>query len=600
MISQFHIFQKLILPVVFLTTGFCIGQNVSFYEVQNFINASKLDSAEYSLNKIEHEIKNQYDQGLYYFYQGYISKRKDNHNLAFKSFLLAEKEFVAIDSIKDAADTYYEIYDLLTHQKNSATDPLPYLNKYISFAKKTKEPLYLARALVKIGDIHNFGNRLDSTMTNYQKSIAELQKINDTIRVALVKMNIATAFNSIPNSKGKKQPDSALYYLKNIEPILLQINQPNFLFVNYNNQGQAYKQKQDYSNAVIYLKKAESLNLNNYDKKTRKILYENLIDSYKKINDFENAFLYSEKLNQIKDSINETLQNISISDIKEEYDNEKLRADNLESEAKRKQNQNIAIGLGGGLLGITIIGFLLFKNTKRKQRIAEQEREIEIQKTEKLLKEQELTTIDAMIEGQEKERQRLASDLHDSVGATLSAARLQFEHLQKHKGSLQNEEELFSKTGELLEEAYQEVRSMAHIKNNGVIAKNGLLPAIEKLVKSVSVSNQLNIEVQDFGLTERIDNSLEITIFRIIQELVTNIIKHAQATEASISLTQFENTINIIVEDNGKGFNVRKSFNKEKGMGLSSIEKRVEHLEGSMEVDSTLGKGTNILIDIPI
>ena len=81
----------------------------------------------------------------------------------------------------------------------------------------------------------------------------------------------------------------------------------------------------------------------------------------------------------------------------------------------------------------------MYRNTKRKQRIAEQEKEIEVQKTEKLLKDPELSTVDAMIAGQEKERQRLASDLHDSVGAALSAAKMQFEHLKKHRGKLDNE-----------------------------------------------------------------------------------------------------------------------------------------------------------------
>ena len=80
---------------------------------------------------------------------------------------------------------------------------------------------------------------------------------------------------------------------------------------------------------------------------------------------------------------------------------------------------------------------------------------------------------------------------------------------------------------------------------------------------------------------------------------MTNIIKHSQATEASISINQYEDSLNIIVEDNGKGFDARHLPQKE-GMGLSSIEKRIEHLEGTMEVDTTLGKGTNILIDIPL
>ncbi|MCH9660215.1 MAG: sensor histidine kinase, partial [Bacteroidetes bacterium] len=197
------------------------------------------------------------------------------------------------------------------------------------------------------------------------------------------------------------------------------------------------------------------------------------------------------------------------------------------------------------------------------------------------------------------ERQRLASDLHDSVGATLAAAKLQFDHLSNNKEKINTMEELFVKTGDLLDQAYTEVRSMAHLKNSGVIAKKGLLPAVEKLAKNASTTDGLQIEVQDFGLTEKLEGSLEISIFRIIQELVTNIIKHAQASEANISITQHEDTIAIIIEDNGRGFNTRlQSIND--GMGLSSIEKRIEHLEGSLEVDSTPGRGTNILIDIPL
>lgn len=250
------------------------------------------------------------------------------------------------------------------------------------------------------------------------------------------------------------------------------------------------------------------------------------------------------------------------------------------------------------LVFASLIGYKVKENEKEKI-IAQENQKLEKEKVMVLLKEQEINAINAMISGQEKERQRLAIELHDSVGSTLSAAKLQFEHLKKNRGSLNNEEELFKKTSKLLENAYQEVRSIAHSKNSGVIAKFGLLPAIEKLAKNVSGTNKLTLEVQDFGLTKRIDNTLEITIFRIIQELVTNIIKHANATEANISLTQHENILSIIVEDSGIGFDAKK-ISKKEGMGLSSIEKRIKHIGGTMEVDSAIGKGASILIDIPI
>jgi hypothetical protein len=107
------------------------------------------------------------------------------------------------------------------------------------------------------------------------------------------------------------------------------------------------------------------------------------------------------------------------------------------------------------------------------------------------------------------------------------------------------------------------------------------------------------VQVIPFGLNERLENSLELAIFRMIQELLTNAVKHAQATEITISLTQHENNLNIIIEDNGKGFNP-KNRNKNEGMGLTHIEKKTEQLGGNFSIDSTEGRGTSILIDLPL
>ncbi|MBW1295611.1 sensor histidine kinase [Aquimarina litoralis] len=339
----------------------------------------------------------------------------------------------------------------------------------------------------------------------------------------------------------------------------------------------------------IYIYKYKSLN--NKGLKNYKKAYEQLEKSkeleYKQ--DFRKNSLENSKLE------------IQLQTLEKEKKIVQLLNTNLKSEAERIKNRNWLIGSLALLLFGSITTFLIQKNTKRKQRIAEQEREIEIQKTEKLLKNQELTAIDAMISGQEKERQRLANDLHDNLGSTLATVKLHFDHLKNNHNNpkAENIEELYSKTNNLLDEAYQKVRSIAHEKNSGVMANQGLLPAIKKLAAKASNGNQLQIDVQDYGLDERLDNALEISIFRMIQELITNVIKHANASEINISLTNHDSLLNIIIEDNGKGFNAKVLPEKD-GMGLKSIEKRVEHMEGTFEIDSTIGKGTNIIINIPI
>nr|WP_262896329.1 sensor histidine kinase [Hyunsoonleella ulvae] len=200
-----------------------------------------------------------------------------------------------------------------------------------------------------------------------------------------------------------------------------------------------------------------------------------------------------------------------------------------------------------------------------------------------------------MIEGQEKERQRIANDLHDDLGGLMATVKLHFNALKDKQTP-----ELFDKTTTLLDDAYQKIRSIAHVKNSGVIAKQGLLVAVKNMADKISMANTISVEVTHHGLENRLENSLELTIFRIIQELITNVIKHAEATEATIHLTNHDDVLNIMIEDNGVGFNPKQVTKSHKGMGISSIDKRVEHLNGKMTIESEKSIGTTIIIDIPI
>ena len=205
-----------------------------------------------------------------------------------------------------------------------------------------------------------------------------------------------------------------------------------------------------------------------------------------------------------------------------------------------------------------------------------------------------------MVDGQEKERKQIAEDLHDNLGSVLATLKLHFEKLKINcEKNLIDPEILFNKTENLIDEAYIKVRSIAHAKNSGVIANEGLLVAIRIMADKISSADKIKIEVIDFGLNKRLKNSLEITIFRIIQELITNVIKHAEAKNATINISLYDENLNIIIEDDGKGFDFKK-VNFKKGMGISSIKTRIEHLKGTFKIDSTLEKGSSIIIDIPI
>ncbi|WP_298550795.1 sensor histidine kinase [uncultured Algibacter sp.] len=374
-----------------------------------------------------------------------------------------------------------------------------------------------------------------------------------------------------------------------------ELSNPNIYFFTYLSLGNAYASKNKIELAQLNYSIADTIKTNGNQLYNKSLIKENLSLLHAQSKNYKLAYDNLIDFNALNDSLNKKDQRIAVANIKEQYDNEKLRADNLEIESKRKQNKNLLIGALVFILFGGITGFLFQKNTRKKQKLAEQEKALETQKLATVLKEQELVSIDAMIEGQEKERQRIANDLHDDLGGLMATVKLHFNVLKDKQTP-----ELFDKTTGLLDEAYNKIRSIAHAKNSGVIAKQGLLKAVQNMADKISVSNKITVDVIDHGLENRLENSLELTIFRIIQELITNVIKHADANEATIHLTNHDETLNIMIEDNGKGFNPSQITTKNKGMGISSIDKRVEHLNGTMTIESEHTKGTTIIIDIPI
>lgn len=331
-------------------------------------------------------------------------------------------------------------------------------------------------------------------------------------------------------------------------------------------------------------KKRDLISLNNWISK-----------SYEKIGDYKLAIQYLKVSNNIETDINQVTQNISIS----RFDNETLTTEKLLLEAESTRNKFWLIIAISSIILITIFGFFQLKNSKRKRLLAIQEKELATQKNLTILKEQEIKTINAMVEGQEKERKRVAEDLHDNLGSVIATLKLHFDNLRLNRKEQKiDQETLFDRTEGLIDDAYKKVRSIAHAKNAGVIANQGLLVAVKLMAEKISSANTIQIDVIDYGLEKPIENSFEISLFRIIQELTTNIIKHSQANHATINISQDVDDITILIEDNGIGMNTTQ-INLKKGMGLHSIKTRVEHLDGSFTIDSTPTKGTTIIINIP-
>lgn len=339
--------------------------------------------------------------------------------------------------------------------------------------------------------------------------------------------------------------------------------------------------------------RADSIPLKKIVKKTKSSIKLILQLNYAELGDYKSAYENLQLYQQLTNSIQEEAEMFAISDIEAKYQNN-------ENRLKIKMYTLLIFFVSALLVAIVIAAFMMYRNLRRKQKIAEQEKIIGQQQLEKALREHELNSIDSMLEGQEKERRRMADELHDNLGSMLAALKLNFQHLRVRQQSLREEEtNLYEKTDALIEEAYQKVRNIAHAQNAGVMASQGLVPAIQKMAEKISIPNKISIEVIPFGLEGRLDNGFEISVFRMVQEIVTNVIKHASATAIVIHLTQHENSLNLIIEDNGTGFDPDK-IDKNNGMGLLNIEKKAAQLGGTFTIDSLPGKGTTIIIDLPI
>ena len=245
------------------------------------------------------------------------------------------------------------------------------------------------------------------------------------------------------------------------------------------------------------------------------------------------------------------------------------------------------------LIPITGLLFQYYKRLKAQRLLNIKQAEISSQKIDGILKDQELELIKASISGQDMERQRISQELHDSIGGNLAAIKLQVNHLSASDFSN------VQKISLQLDETYQQVRSISHSLLPKKFSQNKFLEVVDSYLKNISEASQLKIAFIPYPKKEinELNEDIQIEVFKMIQELLTNTIKHAKASEVEIQLNYIENILNLLFEDNGIGF---ETENHSKGIGFINLESRIHKLKGSFVIDSKLKRGTIVNIEIPI
>ncbi|PKB41952.1 signal transduction histidine kinase [Cellulophaga sp. RHA19] len=325
--------------------------------------------------------------------------------------------------------------------------------------------------------------------------------------------------------------------------------------------------------------------------------------SYYKQEDYKNAYAVMTQLFSVLNQIKAKQQREIIKELEIQYETLKkeqaisdLKEDQIKQEAELDRQKTIksAFLIGFLVILIPVIALLYtyYQKIQAQSELAKKNEEINNQKVTTLKQEQELKLIKASIEGQDEERKRIAQELHDSIGGNLAGIKLQLASVKEKT------ETLNTITGQL-DETYQLVRDISHTLIPKKFRQDDFTQLIKEYTKSITNTGELNVEFYPHPEEKinTINEMVKMELFKIIQELMTNTLKHAKASNTDIHLNYFEDSITLLFEDNGKGFNKE---NNGDGIGFTNIKSRIEKLNGTLHIDSAVNRGTVISIEIPI
>lgn len=263
-----------------------------------------------------------------------------------------------------------------------------------------------------------------------------------------------------------------------------------------------------------------------------------------------------------------------------------------------KQRTMTIWGLTGLMLAVILTGILYYRNYQNKKRLLIAGTLLREKRILELEKEKQLLATQAVLQGQVEERTRLAKDLHDGMGSILSSAKLSFSQIRDNMVIMGQDIDAFERSMNILDMSINELRRVAHNMMPEALMKFGLDSALKDFCNSVGQSGALQLTHQSYDIDETsIPPIKAAAIYRIVQELVNNIIRHAQATRALVQLIRAGNTLSITVEDNGKGFD-KAILSASDGMGYLNLQNRVAYLNGKMDIQTSPGNGTFVNIEI--
>ena len=509
-----------------------------------------------------------------------VGKHAESLEHHFKSLRIREKmnDTRGIIAAKNSIGMVYQ-----TQEK------LPLAEKYVSEAlallKAYNDPALQINTMHTLANIYGMQGKIKEAFAIDQQGLALAEKTNSELAKSLFYDNMGNCYlyGNPPNY------EKAIEFFTKTLKIDSAFDNKKQMSDSYVNLGDVFFQQKKYDEAIPYLQRCIVLaDESGYAQGKLKAL-QMLSTAYQQSGKANEAYISLKNAMRVKDSLVNTSSEHRIAEMQTLYETEKKQQQiNLQHEQLSKKNFILA----GIIILFLLLGLLALSGWLR-YRLAQKAK-----LQNEIIRHQELST-KAVIKAEEDERQRIARDLHDGVGQMMSATKMNLSALESDiKLETKEQQVSFEKIINLVDESCKEIRSVSHNMMPNALLKKNLSSAIRDFVDKMD-KKSLEVHLYTEGLDEKLDSNVETVLYRVIQECVNNVIKHAEASTLDISVTKDGQSISATIEDNGKGFDINDQ-EKIAGIGLKNILTRVNYLKGTVDFDSAPGKGTLVALHIPL
>jgi len=572
---------------------------VEYFRIKavSYFIQQKEDSVQVAIQKAFGEarrLKNQKELALVMDLKGWIFQNKEQYDSATYYFIDALKIADSNNDIKFSAEIANNLSILFWTIGDFKKAAIYASGAYFN-GLKLRDTMLMSNGLFNLGNAKGQLKQYDSARILYRK-VTEL--ITDPSKYNYVLFRALS--NDAAMLSEENRTDESIKKYKEILQLSSKVP-PSLMAYIYSGLGAAQLKKNLPADAEVNLTKAVSIAQRANDSYSLRDNYLLMAKIKKARSDFKSALFFREKY----DSLNEKMMNEATTKnmhaLEKKYNSAKKDNQIARQQLSLAENKNIIqtknninAALISGIILLLFVALLVYRNFRNRHKILKQSEELKMQKIQELENEKQLIAARSLLQGQEEERTRLARDLHDGVGGLLSGVKLSMSNM---KGNFFLSEEnalAMSNVIMQLDQSIAELRRVSHNMMPESLIKYGLKEALENYCETLNISGKIKVQLQTYGMEERMEQSNEIVAYRMVQELLNNVIKHADAKNVLIQLVRKQDHFTLTVEDDGKGFDPKEISS---GAGLQNIKARAEYLNGTLDIVSSRGEGTSVTIE---